>query len=308
MKSPVTKKILTWFAGASLALVATLAAAEPGYLWENGMEMSAMGMKMPMQTTQTCQPKEWREPPGAQQDSDCKMLELKQSPSRISWKVKCTGKNAASGSGEINFQGDTRYSGVIRMTTREGESVMNLNGKRLGACDYSKPKAPQIADTPKLMGQQCQEAVDKLNAAVFLRSDMCKSHKQAFCNRMGSIDGVEKAARDGSASLQEIAAMCGKNAEGWCIQAGATDRLEFVAKHCPTQKQELVQKHCEGRDYTALMSSEYAGFCRGQVARPARAAAEGQAPSTDELVDANPAKAAEAIGQGVQKLKGMFGW
>jgi len=306
-----SSNILAWTAGAALALVAALAAAETGYMWENGMEMSAMGMKMPMQTTQTCQPKEWREPPGAQQDSDCKMLELKQSPGRISWKVKCTGKNAASGSGEMNFQGDTRYSGVIRMTTKEGESVMNLTGKRLGACDYSKPKIP---DTSKLAGQQCQEAVDKLNAAVFLRSDMCKSHKQAFCNRMGSIDAVEQAARDGSASIQEIATACGKNAEGWCIQAGATDRFEFASQHCPAQKQELVQKYCEGRDYTALMSSKYAGFCRGQVARPSRTAREGQARPADNPVDMvrdaqeNPAKAVEAVGEGVKKLKGMFGW
>lgn len=315
MKTATSSKLLAWASGAILVLVTTLAAAEPGYLWENGVEISAMGMKMPMQTTQTCQPREWREPPGAQQqDSECKMQELKQSPSRISWKVKCTGKDAASGSGEINFQGETRYSGVIRMTTKEGDSVMNLTGKRLGACDYSKPQAPKMADTAKLMGAQCQHSVDKLEAAVFLHSDVCNSHKRAFCDRMGSIDAVQQAAR-GGASIQEIAAACGKNAEGWCIQAGATDRFEFVGQHCPQQKQELVKKHCEGRDYTALMGSESAGFCSDQVERPSgKSAREGRARRAEAPVDAvrnvqeDPAKAVEAIGQGVQKLKGMFGW
>lgn len=310
MKATAMLKMMAWTAGVAWTLCATPAAAEPGYLWENTAEVAAMGMKMPMQATQTCQPKEWREPPGAQQqDSDCQMTDLKQSPGKVSWKVKCSGKAPASGSGEITFQGDTRYSGVIKMTTREGESLMKLTGKRLGACEYSgKPQA--MADPgAKLMGQQCQQAVDNLDAAAFLHGDTCKSHKQAFCNRMGSIDAVEQAARKSGIALGDIAAACGKNAEGWCLHAAATDRLAFVSSHCPAQKGELVRKHCEGRDHTALMASQYADFCRDQVERPARAAREEHATPADnaaEVMKDAPAKAIESIGEGVQKLKGLL--
>ncbi len=132
----VSGMLITFYTG--------VAAAEPGYIWENSMEISAMGMKMPMQTTQICQPKEWREPPGAQQqDSNCKMSDLKQSPSKVSWKVKCSGPDPVTGSGEMNFQGDTRYSGVVRMSMKEGETLMKLSGKRLGPCEYSKPQLPR---------------------------------------------------------------------------------------------------------------------------------------------------------------------
>lgn len=314
-KSGLCAILLVFFSVASFA--------EPGYMWETTVEVSAMGMTMPPQTMQNCQPKQWREPPAQEKDrdNDCKVLDFKQSGSKMSWKMKCEGKHPVTGTGEITFQGETRYSGVVRMSMAEGDSVMKMSGKRLTACDYTgkPPAAAAMADpSGKMLAQQCKQSVDKLDSAVFLRSDMCNSHKQAFCDRLSSIDAVEQAARKGG-SVDELAAMCGKSTAGWCSQAATTERLDFVSRNCPAQKNELVAKHCEGRDYTALMGSPYAAFCGEYISKAERQPPQGSvqevapldaatspAPAPAPASGDPAAKALEAIGEGAKKLKGLF--
>lgn len=306
----------------ALTLFTATAAAEPGYMWENTVEVTAMGMTMPPQTMQSCHPRDWREPPGQDKDrnNECKVTDFKQSGSKMSWKMKCEGKHPATGSGEIAFQGETRYSGIVKISMQEDESVIKMNGKRLTPCEYTG-KPPAVAATPadptgKMLAQQCKGAVDKLDSGVFLHSDLCNSHKQAFCDRLGSIDSVEKAARQGG-NVADLAAMCGKSAAGWCTQAAATDRLDFVSQNCPAQKTELIAKHCEGRDYTSLMGSKYASFCGEYIAKAPRPASQGAVQEVAPLEapgSASPpaaggdtaTKSLEAIGEAAKKLKGLF--
>jgi hypothetical protein len=295
---------------AALALFAPAAFAEPGYMWENTIEVTAMGITMAPHTVQSCHPKDWREPPSQDKErsNECKVQEFKHSGNKMSWKMKCEGKHPVTGSGEITFQGETRYSGVVKMSMAEGDSLMKMSGKRLTACEYNAAATP----VAKLSAAQCKQALDKLDAGVFLHGDACNSHKQAFCDRLSSIDAVEQANK--SAALADLAATCGKSAAGWCSQAATTDRLDFVERNCPAQKTELLAKHCEGRDPASLAGSKYAGFCSEYLSHAATAGtvqevAPLESPATASAPTPAPldaGKALEAIGEGAKMLKGLF--
>lgn len=293
---------------AALALFAPAALAEPGYMWENTVEVTALGITMAPHTVQSCHPKEWREPPSQDKarDNECKVQDFKHSGNKMSWKMKCEGKHPVTGSGDITFQGETRYSGIVKMAMAEGDSLIKMSGKRLTACEYN-------AATPvaKLSAPQCKQALDRLDAGPFLHGDACNSQKQAFCDRLGSIDAVEQAGK--SAALDELAATCGKSTAGWCSQAAATDRLDFVERNCPAQKTELLAKHCEGRD-PATLAGKYAGFCSEYLSRAATAGTvEEVAPLDSAAATPAPApapldagKTLEAIGEGAKILRGLF--
>ncbi|MBS4096002.1 MAG: DUF3617 family protein [Sulfuricella sp.] len=303
---------------AALLLFPSLALAEPGYTWETTVEVTAMGMTMPPQTVQACQPRQWREPPQEKnRESDCKVSDFKHVGNKMSWKMKCEGKHPVTGSGEITFQGESYYSGVVKMSIPEGESLMKMSGKRLTACEYTgKPPLASADPSAKLTAQQCKQGVDKLDAGLFLHGDVCNSYKQAFCDRLGSLDAVEQASRKGG-TIGELAATCGKSAEGWCNQAAATDRVDFVSRHCPAQKAELLVKHCEGRDATAQGAGKYGAFCsgyQGKAEHPARQGTVQEVAPLEESAGAEapaaPAdaanKALDAIGDTAKKLKGLF--
>jgi len=122
---------------------ADAAPAVPGDLWEVTSQMSMEGMPvaMPAQTQKLCAPKEWKEPPGPQNDRQkCETLDFTTTPEKTTWKVRCDGKPAMTGEGEIHRTSPEAYSGTIKMTSQDGVMTINLKGKRLADCDASQGK------------------------------------------------------------------------------------------------------------------------------------------------------------------------
>ena len=110
--------------------------------WEisTEMEMPGMPMKMPAIKTIQCITKEQAADPnqslpkGSQdKNSDCKVTDYKIVGDKVTWAMKCEGKNAMSGNGEIVY-GANAYDGWMKMNTGEGEMTMKYKGKRLGDC------------------------------------------------------------------------------------------------------------------------------------------------------------------------------
>ena len=128
----------------ALTLVALAAQAppiRPGlYAITAQMEMPNMPMKMPEMKMEQCITAEdlkrdaadWLPRNPGQKDA-CKVTDQKVDGNTYSWKMACTGEQSMSGSGELTVQGDG-YTGVMKMTTAQGEMTMKMSGKRLRDC------------------------------------------------------------------------------------------------------------------------------------------------------------------------------
>jgi len=123
----------------ALALAATSVAADTmrdGY-WEliTTMEMPGMPMQIPPTTIKHCYTKEdvKDQKKTISTDKNCTVTDLKQSGNKVTWKMKCTGKNAGVFSGETVYKGDA-YDSTMKMESQGQTMNMKVKAKRLGDC------------------------------------------------------------------------------------------------------------------------------------------------------------------------------
>jgi hypothetical protein len=122
-----------------LVLTSTCFAADTmreGY-WEliTVMDMPGMPMKMAPTKVKHCYSKEdvKDQKKTISTDKNCTVTDLKQSSNKVTWKMKCTGKNAGTFSGETVFKGDA-YDSTMKMQTQGQTMNMKVKAKRLGDC------------------------------------------------------------------------------------------------------------------------------------------------------------------------------
>lgn len=119
-----------------MAVPLTCAAVEmQDGLWELTTVMDMPGMKMPPQKMKHCYTKEdvKDQKKMVNNNKDCTVTELNTIGNKVSWKMKCTGKNAGTSSGETTFTGDS-YDSIIKMQSQGMAMNMKTKGKRIGAC------------------------------------------------------------------------------------------------------------------------------------------------------------------------------
>ena len=268
-------------------------------LWEVGTQMNMAGMPAGMgaHTSQVCTEK--GDPRSAvtkaRNMEKCKLTDFKESGSRITMTVSCP-----EGTGVIDntYNAErTEYHGTMKMTTKQGEMTMTMNGRKIGTCDAQVAKTERDAKTATIMGQVAQSQaimaqteemqVRECNAAVEMMqmsrlgqysqcstmpgycesmaasdstkksANTCMAKAGEFCKRYQTMDGFLKANGDDAA-----ATMCKVSREGLrashCGQALKTENLAFLAHLCPAEARPLVQQHCAGRSYTGNRGGKYA--------------------------------------------------
>lgn len=130
------------FVLAITTLAATSEAAGTGMkegLWEitSSMEMPGMPFKPAPVTITHCYSKEDvknNKEVIPKQEGKCSITEMKQSGSKISWKMTCTGENPGKGEGEIVFKGDTAYEGYQKLAMQGMKMTSRFKAKRIGNC------------------------------------------------------------------------------------------------------------------------------------------------------------------------------
>lgn len=292
------KKILSVIVLLGLINSAFVWAAGSDELWEvsTKMEMAGMPFAMPGQTSKVCMQKGHEKDPNnavpKNKDQDCKMSESKVSGNKSSWKMKCEGKNPMTGSGEMTY-GDGKYSGKMKMHSKDGDMTMAYDGKRIGSCNY-ETDSPQAkmnamlkqseADQAKAQAKECKEALDDNRYSKFLKPDCawatdagskkmcaqmsCPDLKPQMCDRlskgMGSSDGYKKIA--GNEEAGKLIKECGlpfeKTTREFCRKQLDSKNYEDLAQYCEKEARPLFDKNCAGRDYTAAMDSGYGPICR----------------------------------------------
>jgi hypothetical protein len=133
--------VLTAAALASaLGMAAETANAQPkGESWDYAMTVEMEGMKMPLPATQTCvRPDDGNTPPV---EKHCKLKDRKTSGGTTTFHIVCGPPEPGEMKGQFTRKGD-RVEGRYTMKNADGEMVVTANGRKLGACDPSKPALP----------------------------------------------------------------------------------------------------------------------------------------------------------------------
>lgn len=348
------RAIVLAFAG-MLAVPFAAVAAGTDELWEISSQMNMPGLPpgMGASTQQICQDKDPAKQAVPGQDMErCKVTDKKQTGTRMTVTVSCPdGKGVIE---QTYNAARTEFKSTVRMTTREGEMTMSMSGRKVGSCDAQQARRQREAQMAKMKEQsneaaqyskkqadeqikQCAVALDTMDAGKFgiyaqcrQQPELCKAMdhdpalKQAgatckarqtdYCRRYQTEDGFLKAKADKAG-----AAMCAVSVDEvkgkLCPVAAKKESLAFLGRYCLAEAKPFADKHCAGRDFTALRSTggkgdKYSEFCYAYMSNASIESAEAprEAPKSDATVISNPTEAiGEGINQGLNKLKGLFG-
>ena len=122
--------------------VTLLGAMSPAFVWATGSDelwemttkMDMPGMAMPGMTHTFCLPKGGAYKPDKNpQEKNCEMTDVNVSGNTTKWKMRCTGKDAMEGSGEMTRTADT-MRGTTKMAMKGMKMTQVMSGKRVGAC------------------------------------------------------------------------------------------------------------------------------------------------------------------------------
>ena len=123
-----------------LALPLVAAAQNTGELWEITSQMNIPGMPAGMggQTQRVCQGDDPERRAAAEKkgQEECKVTDKKQTATRLQVTMTCK-----QGTMTIDQQYNaarTEFKGSMKMTSKEGEFVMNTTGRKVGACNVQQ--------------------------------------------------------------------------------------------------------------------------------------------------------------------------
>jgi hypothetical protein len=126
---------------AALLVPAAFAGPQKAGKWETTVKVEMAGMNIPPTTTSVCVTEDDLKDPartipspgGKGQNSDCKIVDYKVDGNKITWSMKCEGKQPITATGQMTYSGDT-YEGSMKMSTQGHDMSMTMTGKRLGDC------------------------------------------------------------------------------------------------------------------------------------------------------------------------------
>jgi hypothetical protein len=296
-------------------------AQQTGELWEMTSQMSMAGMPagmMPAQTSQVCQGKNFDRTPGQERDrSKCTISNMKQSPTRITYDIKCEGNPPTTGSADYQFEANrSRMKGTMRMVTKDGEMTMQMTGRKVGACDAAETRRAQQKQVDDMKNQAaamqkqgddqqiqgCHKDLEKMQPG-FGMVGLCAAGVKAYCSPNVISPAVKSACgadvnefckryqtRDGllqigtrKDTLDRTAKLCKQPLASvrtkLCPAAVKDDALKFVALHCPAEAKQIAARECGGRSFTALSGTKYGEFCGAYRSTLADAGNDDDAPA-----------------------------
>ncbi len=128
------KKRLSGMTLLALLIPAVVWAAGNDDLWEMTSKMDMPGMAMPAVTHTVCIPKnDPYKPEKGPDEKNCEMTDIKFSGNTTHWKMRCTGRDAMEGSGEMTRTADA-MKGSMKLSMQNMQMTQFISGKRVGAC------------------------------------------------------------------------------------------------------------------------------------------------------------------------------
>lgn len=256
---------------ASIAVAGTAAAAAGEY-WEVRQKVSMQGMSMPAQQSRICKPLNAApEDMASADDSNCRMTDFQTRGSKTTFRFECSGKDAASGEGEIEQLGPDAYRGRNVMRSKEGEMVIEFEGRKVGGtCDPEEPIKRAQAGVAQAQAQQCRaqgeslappERNPQLPPELDFRCDTV--NKAEYCKGVkGKHAGIDdrrdfaSIARTGG--WRRAMGFCGLDPDAlekrFCVEALAEKDYSYLADACEADARRIAAD-CAGRDGTSLAAA-----------------------------------------------------
>lgn len=340
------RKIVLTVSTLCLAVAATsVRSAGNDELWEITTTMKMQGMAMPGMKTKSCIAKDGAYNPDAdKKDKNCTTTDYKVSGNTVKWAMKCTGKDAMTGTGEMTKTADT-MKGAFNMQAEGMAMVQVMEGKRIGTCDAVAQKkavneavaeiqATSAAETKRncedTARQIARNGGDRATSDQFKGKGRCAAQRDSMCKQLRSRagthagfaaysnhrDALRAANQPSGVALADCGIDLEKQRPDLCKRAVVDKNYRFIGGFCPIEAAQLNAKECAGfgRDYTADLARPNAGTCRALRSR----AGEYQDADTKANEEADRARAAESAkeseknqaksGGAMDKLKKTFGF
>ncbi len=246
---------------AALALAAPIAtAAGNDELWEVTTQMNMAGMPAGMggTTQQVCSDKDPANQAASRKDMEkCKVTDKKQSGNRFTMTMTCPQGTMVI---DQTFNAArTEYKGTMKMTSRDGDMVMNMTGRKLGSCDARQARGERDAKTAAMKAQmdrsqsqaaaaqakredaqirECASAVDTMQMQKLGVYAQCRTN-QATCDMLLRTEGTKRAA---TACMANQAEFCKRyqTMDGFLKAKGD----ENAAKMCGVSRDRIKTSFC----------------------------------------------------------------
>jgi Protein of unknown function (DUF3617) len=302
-------------------------------------------MAMPAQKVCMLKGQEGKPVSSSPDDKNCTMSNLKQSGNTMTFDMKCTGKNAMTGSGEVTST-PSSFNQRVKMKVDGEDMTIVSTGKRVGgACKGDEQINQAFVGAADAQVKGCQEALEKNAYGQFLKAmEKLSGDRKADCATMPTAESrknCEAAVEVGCAKLRPqmcarlgadlkvrdkfvsfankglaLADECGlgpdKIVEQHCTASLDQKDWRFVADHCQKDGRvaELKKQHCIGRDYTTVAANQREmcstiGGLSMAKAGSADTADAGAKPAAQKEA-AKPNALEEAKKGGVKVLKDIF--
>lgn len=314
-------------------------------LWEITTTMKMQGMAMPGMKSKSCIAKDGAYNPDAdKKDKNCTTTDYKVSGNTVKWAMKCTGKNAMTGTGEMTKTADA-MKGTFNMQAEGMAMVQVMEGKRVGTCDavaqkkagneaIADLKATSEAETRRscedIARRIAMDGGDGSTGDMFKGKGQCVAQRDGLCKELRTRAGTHagfaaylnhrdklRAANQPSGwALADCGVDLEKQRPGLCQRAVADKNYRFIGGFCEVEAAQLSAKECAGfgRDYTADLARPNAAMCRTLRSRNTNY----QDADTKANEEADRVKAAESTKDGeknkaksegaMDKLKKTFGF
>jgi hypothetical protein len=136
-KHTMARAALALCVGIAVAASAPAAAQGKDDQWEitSKMEMPGMPMAMPAQVNRICVAKGAKDEDYIPRQGNCRMTDNKRTGNKFTYRMECTGSDAATMDGEVVF-GTGAYEGKMKMTMAGSSQAMQMtySGQRTGSC------------------------------------------------------------------------------------------------------------------------------------------------------------------------------
>ena len=157
---------------AALSLLHTRPAAAQGSgeLWEVTMNIPGMpaGMMRPQQVCQGDDPEKAAQQQGSK--NECKVVDRKQSGSRITVTMKCADGSTMTVEQQFNAARTEFKSTMTSKGGRQGDMTMSMTGRKVGACDAVATRKERDAKVDA-MKKQAEAGQAQANAAIKQQSE-----------------------------------------------------------------------------------------------------------------------------------------
>jgi hypothetical protein len=255
-----------WLAASVAVLLPITAAAQgAGELWEVSTQMNIPGMPSGMggQTQRICQGDDPERRAAAEKKGrdECKVTNRQQTATRLTLTMACK-----QGTMTIDQQYNaarTEFTGSMRMTSKDGEFVMNTTGRKVGACDVqqaNRERDQQVAAIQKQAAaataagaaaqkqasdnqiKQCADAVESMNFHGFGIYGQCYAKKgDAQCKQV--LDTMNQ-------TSPEVAKSCNARVAEFCKRYQTQEGFlrargdETIAQNCGVGTAAIKAEQC----------------------------------------------------------------